>query len=169
MLYPSHSGYSMLRDTRRQLASSDAAIKPLFLSQWNRFFMSTELVDNFIFERFCNVLKDKAYKHFDLLTKESDLLIQQLRRQDREGVVFSAHKIRSAAGQLGAVALSRYVGHLERQFGGEGSELAEIAEENVNHAEADALELQMHSIALELTTLTLRTRFALEQAFKARN
>ena len=75
--------------------------------------MSAAILDEKTFQRFCKILKGKALHHVDTLSQECALLLDELQVQDWESVAFTAHKLKSSAGQVGAKALAAQIGALE--------------------------------------------------------
>lgn len=78
--------------------------------------MSDEVLDNKIFKRFCMILKGKANNHIEMLEKGCSDLVEQMKKNDFDAVVFNAHKLKSSAGQMGAMALSSHVAKLEEKL-----------------------------------------------------
>lgn len=75
--------------------------------------MSAAILDEKIFQRFCKILKGKAFQHIDTLSLECVVLLDELHVQDWDSVIFTAHKLKSSAGQIGAKALAAQIGTVE--------------------------------------------------------
>lgn len=75
--------------------------------------MSEAILDEKIFQRFCKILKKKAFLHIDSLCQECDKLVEEIHSKEWETVLFSAHKLKSSAGQIGAKALAAQIGQVE--------------------------------------------------------
>lgn len=76
-------------------------------------FMAETILDEKVFQRFYKVLKSKTFNHLDRVASESVLLLDQIRREEWETVVFNSHKLKSSAGQIGAKALSSCITDVE--------------------------------------------------------
>ena len=94
--------------------------------------MTKQILDDTVFKKFSSILKDRTSRHVGLLFDGCDALLVELGQGDVQAAHFSAHRLKSSSGQMGAVKLSSYMARLEsdldQQLQGDRNEVLQPSE-----------------------------------------